>query len=154
MLSEEELQRLFKYAMALTHGESRAFDLVQTTVLKVLKKTPNQPYAYAKATLRNSFFDEQRNDKKYYQPEEDLGPNVVDTNTRAFEDVVIDRDQLQKLLNKIEPQDREILFLWAVEEHTFEEISHLLKVSKGTLLSRIHRLKKKIRKETHDESVS
>ena len=37
-----------------------------------------------------------------------------------------------------------MLYLWAVEEYTVDEIALLTETPRGTLLSRLHRLKKRV----------
>jgi len=72
---------------------------------------------------------------------------VVEMNPRTLEDIYIDQDEITILLEKLNPPDRELLYFWAVEEYTIDEISKLLNTPRGTLVSRIHRLRKKL--DTH-----
>ena len=76
-----------------------------------------------------------------------------------LENTVIERDLLESLLEHVDPMDREILYMWAVEDRSFEEISQITSIKRGTLLSRIHRLKAKIKKanldmESENETIS
>ena len=53
----------------------------------------------------------------------------------------------------MQPEERELLFLWAVEEYTIEEIAHMKQVPKGTLQSKLHRLKKRIKLQQDSDNV-
>ena len=70
----------------------------------------------------------------------DTKEDIVDLNV-DLETLTIQRDEIGKLLEQISPLDREILFLWAVEGMSFEEISKELDIRRGTLLSRMSRLR-------------
>jgi RNA polymerase sigma-70 factor (ECF subfamily) len=59
----------------------------------------------------------------------------------SLEDVVIASHDLESLWPTLEPIDREVLFFWAVEGYSMIEIADKLTISRGTLLSRIHRLR-------------
>ncbi|MGB5310090.1 MAG: sigma-70 region 4 domain-containing protein, partial [Arenicellales bacterium] len=65
-------------------------------------------------------------------------------------DVVIASHDLAVLWKTIEPVDREVLFFWAVEGFSIREISEKLEISRGTLLSRIHRLRKRLSENVND----
>ena len=56
----------------------------------------------------------------------------------------------------IDAGDREILYLWAVEEYSAAEIGHVLDVPRNTILSRVHRLRARLRDAfpEHVEEVS
>ena len=56
-------------------------------------------------------------------------------------------DDLQKALNKLKPEFREVLLLVVVGEMTHEEVSKILNVPMGTILSRISRARLYLRKE-------
>jgi DNA-directed RNA polymerase specialized sigma24 family protein len=44
-------------------------------------------------------------------------------------------------------------FLWVVEEYTMKEISELTGIPRGTLLSRIHRIRKKVASKKLSEGI-
>lgn len=60
---EKLLNRAYRYALSLTHNKDDAFDLVQNTYLKLVKKNKPLLISYFITTLRNQFIDDIRRDK-------------------------------------------------------------------------------------------
>ncbi len=143
-LSEEELlQSGFRYAYALTHHHHDAEDLVQTAWLKL-----HQRYSEVKTkalfftTIRNLYIDQYRRRKRVWfisltSEHEHLSASV-DT---GGENTKVAIDQMLSNLRDIE---REALFLHIVEGYSANEIATLTGRPRGTVLSLIHRSKKKL----------
>lgn len=72
---------------------------------------------------------------------------VVQIDSRSLDDIIVTREQTELILSMLNPHEREILFLWAVEGFTVKEIAGDLDIPKGTLLSKLHRLKLKIKNQ-------
>lgn len=138
--SEKDLNSFFRYALSLTHNEELAYDLVSHGVEKVLSRPfVLKKRAYAKTCIRNKFFDEYKRDKReveYSEEEEGL---------EYLEETHINKDLVSQLLNKLGAEERELLYLWAVEDYTILEISKLKGVPKGTVNSQIFRIKKRLK---------
>lgn len=60
-------------------------------------------------------------------------------------DFLLDRDLAEGVLAELSERDRELLVLHAIKGMTYQELSERFKASRGTLLSRVHRLKKQLR---------
>lgn len=138
------LNRLFHYAFALSGDREQAADLVQDTVEKLLRRPSSgsplsSPQAFAKRTLRNTFYDQCRHRQVVEQHQQQ--PPVALDGERTLEQMVIDEDQLTHLWAQLQPQERELLYLWAVDDLSMAEIAERLNVPRGTLLSRVHRLR-------------
>jgi RNA polymerase sigma-70 factor (ECF subfamily) len=58
--------------------------------------------------------------------------------------LLIQAEEVADLLARLHDVERELLYLWAVEEYTIDEISELTGAPRGTLLSRLHRLRGKL----------
>ncbi len=58
--------------------------------------------------------------------------------------LVIAEHDMGLIWDQLDAFDREILFYWAVEGYSLQEIANQIDVPRGTLLSRVHRLRKKI----------
>jgi len=150
MFAEADLSRYFRYAVSLTENEDDAFDLLQQSVEKYLRSDLSdvkKPTSYFYRIVRNQFIDNYRQKNSRVMEEYDDFNTVVEMNPRTLEDIYIDQDEITILLEKLNPPDRELLYFWAVEEYTIDEISKLLNTPRGTLVSRIHRLRKKL--DTH-----
>lgn len=139
MLSENELNKLYRYALALTNQSEEAYDLVHSAVIKMQGRLILRKVAYAKTTIRHLFYE-----AKKKEPEElvDETPSIDTT----LEDIAINSDQVKVILKELSPSERELLYLIAVEEYSFKEVANETGEKLGTLLSRFHRIKEKIKK--------
>jgi len=147
MFSEEELQRLFRYSCVLTGEEQDAYDLLQDAVETCLRRPPKQQeklMSYSRSIIRNRFIDQYRRKQRYPQDSLEDESVALDMDVRMLEDIVIDQNELDNVWQLLQPLDREILFLWAVEEYTTGEIAVQLEIPRGSILSRIHRLRQKL----------
>lgn len=146
MFSDEELSRFYRYCVALTGNEADAFDLLQDSLEKFVRRgnrgIENQG-GYFFRMIRNQFIDDLR--RKQSQAvelyEED---KVIRLDSQSLEDIAMDREQAEQIMGMLNVQDRELLYLWAVEGLTVQEIADHLDIPKGTLLARIHRFRIRI----------
>jgi len=147
MYSNEQLQQLFRYGCALTTDEQQAQDLLQDAIESCLRQPPNKQAAlmsYTRTIMRNRFIDGARHQQRFPQDTIDDEQITLDMDVRMLEDIVIDENELDSLWTLLEPLEREILFLWAVEEYSTAEIAIQLDMPRGTILSRLHRLRKRL----------
>lgn len=159
MLNKEQLNQLFRYAISLTNNDDQAYDLLQTCVEKYLKANLAEidtPVAYLKRVIRNEFIDQTRRRRFYH----DVGPEAVcrisdenSFNEVTLEDVFVQQSEVAALLGTMQPEERELLYLWAVEEYTIDEIAKIKQVPRGTLLSKLHRLKKRVQLQQDSDNV-
>lgn len=155
MFDKDDLNKLYRYALSLTVQQEAAYDLLQGALERYLKKSSlliDNPNAYLKTIIRNLFIDSERRSK--------LVPMVSlegdDTNqadgsifdspsNSSIDDILINQQQVQQLTKRLTSEENELLYLWAVEEYTTSEIATIFQQPKGTILSKLHRLKKRIR---------
>jgi len=150
-----ELNKLYRYGYALCTNQDDAYDLLQYALEKYLLKSPGfghaNAFAYVRTTMRNRFIDEYRKSTRFPEQEYDDG-SLVAIDETTLEDVVtaqIDFEIIWKELNSVE---REVLYYWAIEGMTAQEIADQIDAPRGTVLSRIYRIRKKIdTKEENDE---
>lgn len=146
-LSNEDYQRVFRYACALGADRDLALDLVQTALVKGLSGTSRKidnPLAYLMTSVRHCFYSEHRRHGGRDQASFDEVEGVIATDLQPLEQMMIDRDALRQAWSKLTPLERELLHLWAVEGHSLEEISAKTETPRGTLLARLHRLRKRL----------
>ena len=152
VLDRKNLQKLHRYAYALTANEADAYDLLQSAIESSLNRPSdnvNKTIAYIRVIMRNRFIDEYRHKQTF--PLENIDDHSpVSMDESSLEDVVIASHDLASLWKTLEPVDREVLFFWAVEGFSMREIADKLEISRGTLLSRIHRLRKKLAAKAGD----
>jgi len=159
MLDKNELNQLYRFAISLTHKDDQAYDLLQSCMEKYLKLKSRDianPMAYMKQTIRNEFIDQTR--RQRFQC--DIRPEVLESinneeslQEHSLEDLYIQQEEVEALLGTMSPEERELLYLWAVEEYTIDEIAEIKQVPRGTLSSKLHRLKKRIQLQQKSDNV-
>lgn len=147
IFDKKELNGFYRYCLALTGDEQEAWDLLQNGLEKWVQHADQevrQPEAYFKRMLRNRFIDDYRRAGR--RPEQSYDDDaVVSMNARSLDDIIATRQEADAVLHHLAPEDREILYLWAVEEYTAQDIADHLEIPRGTILSRLYRLRNKIR---------
>ena len=144
------LQRLYRYGCTLCKDQDDAYDLLQYALEKYLQHGANRKHgsdvAYVRTIMRNRFIDDYRKSNRFPQESyDDSSPVAIDET--CLEDVVIAQADLEIVWEKLDPFEREIMYYWAIEEMTAGEISRQIDAPRGTVLSRIYRIRKKITSE-------
>lgn len=146
---------LYNFARWLTHDQSDAEDLVQETFRKALSSFASfEPETNFRAwmfrILKNSFLSScaklERRMTVAISPEEDEVEVAVERETP--ESILIghaNRELLQSAIEKLPVHSREILILCEVEEMSYQEISEVLSIPMGTVMSRLARARKAVR---------
>jgi RNA polymerase sigma-70 factor (ECF subfamily) len=146
---DELFQRGFRYAMALTHEPDRAADLLQDACVACLAAQAPWRVGYLFAAIRSRFIDRYRRQKlAIVEPigaEEELAQVGAFTDPRDAETLQADLESLDRALGRLRSEERETLFLAAVEGYTAQEIAELTGRPRGTILSVMHRARRKIR---------
>ncbi|MEM6327128.1 MAG: RNA polymerase sigma factor [Bacteroidota bacterium] len=148
---DDLLQRAYRYALSLTHDADEARDLVQDASLSVARRGGPWHAGYFLTAVRNRFLDLRRrpllfdrdvDETTLDDPTDDLAPD--DTAPFAAE-------ALNGALGELREAEREVLYLHAVEGLTASEIGALTDRPRGTVLSLLHRTKKKLRARLGDD---
>jgi RNA polymerase sigma-70 factor (ECF subfamily) len=107
--------------------------------------------AYIRRSIKNLYIDRLRHHQKFQQvnyEESELEPILI-SEANTLEDVLITKQEFQFCWSLMSVDERELLYLSAIEGYTVQEIADDLAMKKGTLLSKLHRLKARLR--THLE---
>lgn len=142
------LERGFRYAVALTHDEMLAEDLVQEACARMVKKKRPWRTSYFFTTIRNHFIDLHRRKKKFplFELDETNRKHISEERLiRDSETIVADVDSLERALSGLSTGEREMLYLFVVEEYTAREIADMTGRPRNTVLSIVHRARKKLR---------
>jgi len=131
MFNKNELNQLYRYALSLCRQDETAYDLVQAAIERYLYKTSvavDKPLAYLKTTIRHLYFDLQRHEK--IVPMVSMDSEAVShieplSDDLSMESALINQQQVLHLISCLSAEESELLYLWAVEEYTVEEISTL-----------------------------
>lgn len=154
MLDKTELNQLYRYALSLTNNKDQAYDVLQISVEKYLRantQAVEKKLAYMKRIIRNEFVDQTRRNRFYQDIEPEALNRVNDERsltTLTLEDVFVQQSEVESLLASMKPEERALLYLWAVEEFTIDEIAKSQQLPKGTVLSKLHRFKKRIQQQS------
>jgi len=157
-----QLEALHNYAYYLTNDETLAADLVQDTYLRVLKneqdfKTGSNIKAWMFTILRNCFINEYRRKKRWrdtpltgieqggstdeeddFEAEQFTAPIGQVTSNELG-------DEITRALESLSNDERSLILLSDLEDFSYEEMSQILNVPIGTVRSRLHRARVKLK---------
>ena len=116
-------KRLMPYAMNLTSSDGDdAWDLIQITIEKLLKNeekliASDQPMAYAKRIMYNSFVDNYRREKRLVSIE----ANEIEITNKGFQDELVEYQEMLRNLQGFDETDQVILSMLGAG-HSYKEI--------------------------------
>jgi RNA polymerase sigma-70 factor, ECF subfamily len=154
-LAMPHFDRLYNFACWLTHDRHEAEDLVQETYAKALKGFSSfQPgtnfRAWIYKILRNAFLNSRTGLMAAAVP---LDPEADDpglpTTQETPESILLQRadwELVRQALEKLPLAHREVLLLCEVEEMSYQEMAATLGVPIGTVMSRLSRARRELRK--------
>ena len=153
-LTPDELQKLFRYGYSLTADESDAYDLLHGAIERTMARgaEPEHPVRYVMRAMRNAHLDRVRRERR--APHVELEEGMMDVSEQVLENEAIATVDLERIWGTLEIEERELLHLWAVEEYTAREIAEQTQTSRNTILSRIHRLRLRLRARFAPEEAS
>ncbi len=140
------LPRAHRFAFSLTHDAGRAEDLVQDAWLAVFRARGPWNTGYVFSAIRSRFIDQCRRERLVAVEPLDETSEISDP--RGFwhrtAEISCINGALDQALQRLRPEERAALVLSAVEGHTAQEIADLLDCPRGTVLSLLHRTRKKL----------
>ncbi|MBT8231280.1 MAG: sigma-70 family RNA polymerase sigma factor [Saprospiraceae bacterium] len=152
MMIQDQIPFLYKIAYKYTSESEVADDLVQETLYKALKnessfKKGTNLRAWLSIILRNNFINEYRK-KSRYTNTDDVTTYVGDKEKYKAGNAGISQMHLEYINNAITqlPDNLKQPFLYYFDGYSYEEISNMFKVPLGTVKSRIHHARKKLKK--------
>ena len=152
-----DLNHMYRYCAALTGDPSSAYDLLQDGLERYLRSDPSRvetPMALLRRIVRNRHIDLCRTDHdKDRDSLEALDRQAVDIGFATLENMVVAEQEVERIWAMLAPRERELLHLWALEGYTAQEVADLLGQPRGTVLSRIHRLRKRLERWRRDEEA-
>ena len=146
---------LYNFARWLAHNQNDAEDLVQEAYLKALRSFASfQPGTNFRAwmfrILKNTFLSScsrlERRMTVAVDSEPD-GPELA-VESETPETILIERsnrEQVQRAIDELPTHFRETLVLCEVEELSYREISEILSIPVGTVMSRLTRARRAVR---------
>ncbi len=150
---------LYGTAYTLTRNGAEAEDLVQDTLLRAFRAIDRFDGAYPKAwlltILRNTNINRAQKKRPYlFDDPDDPAADVVDDVTP--EDLVVEpvfEHAVQTALDDLPPAFRAVVDLVDVNGLSYNEAAEVLNIPVGTVMSRLHRGRGRIRKRLSTESL-
>jgi len=155
-LVEKYKKRAFYIALGMVGNKDEAYDISQDAFIRVFKSAEkfNQeqrffPWFYSIITnlCRDCLLRRRTKESREVDIDDNEYLLVADSNPEA--QVIRDEEakNVRSALMKLDFEDREIIMLKHFKDHSYDEIAHLLKIPKGTVMSRLYYARKKLAKE-------
>lgn len=140
------LDNLYRYCLLFTTNREDAEDLLHSSLENYLQQKTSEirhPAAYIRRTIRNRFYDQlRRQNIIQFEPfNQDDIPSDIENN---LETMMVDKMTIEKIWATMSLAEREVLFLWAIEEKSAAEIGRELDEPRSTILSRLYRVRKRL----------
>lgn len=142
----DQLDELYRYALALTCQRQDAEDLLHACLAEYLDRPRGHvdaPSAYLRKMLRSRFHDGLRRQQRILYESIDDAVLPIDPQP-ALESVVVDAATLARIWRELSPAEREVMYLWAVDGLSATEIALQLGQPRGSVLSRMHRVRQRL----------
>jgi RNA polymerase sigma-70 factor (ECF subfamily) len=151
------LPRLRRFAVTLTGDLDEADDLVQQACEKALIRreqwqSGSRLDSWMYRIIQNQHIDNRRRAGR--RPQGSEGVEVADVPDGLGENVHEHRDMLRKagaIMAELPEEQRAVMLLVAVEERSYREVSELLQIPVGTVMSRLYRARSRIMAQLHTE---
>ena len=148
---------LRRYARGLTANRERADDLVQDTLERAwsrfsLWQKRGELRAWIFGIMHNQFVDQLRAQRS--RPEDSAGDDLPEQSARATQADRLEVRDLDRLLQRLPPDQREVLLLVSVEELSYQEVAISLGVPIGTVMSRLSRARERLSAVMEDREVA
>jgi RNA polymerase sigma-70 factor (ECF subfamily) len=154
--------RLYNFAHWLTQDRSEAEDLVQETCMKALKgfasfRQGTNFRAWIYRILKNTFLTSRAGLRaatlSLDDDEDPLAEPVALGTPESILISTLDQQTIQKALEALSVQYREVILLCDVEEMSYQEIAETLSIPIGTVMSRLSRGRKMLRESLNEASI-
>ena len=141
---------LRRYARGLVSDRDRADDLVQDTLERAWSRFSmwqkrGEVRAWMFGIMHNHFIDRLRAQRS--RPEDSAGDDLPELPQRALQTDALEVRDLDRLLQRLPPEHREVLLLVGVEEMSYQEVATAIGVPIDTVMSRLSRARARLREE-------
>lgn len=141
---------LRRYARGLMSDPDRADDLVQDTLERAWSRFSmwqkhSELRAWMFGIMHNQFIDRIRAQRS--RPEDSVGDDLPELPQRPQQADALEVRDLDRLLQRLPPEQREVLLLVSVEELSYQEVAIVVGVPIGTVMSRLSRARARLRDE-------
>jgi len=147
-LVDEHYANLYRFALSLARDETEAADLTQQTYYRLASRggqirDMRKAKSWLFTTLRREFLSQRRRTGRFTSIDEDGAPEPEAIEEDAVRSA--DASLVMDALGGVREVFREPLALFYLEDLTYREISEILEVPIGTVMSRLSRGKRELR---------
>lgn len=140
---------VYRYIYSIVHAKEYSQDLTHDTFIQIYKNAHlYKGNGHAKAWIitisRNITYMSLRKSNR-----EQVVDYHIDSVDESINDIH-DKMMIEKMMNILRQEEREIIILHVVEGLTFKEISQVMDLKLSTVLNKYHRSLKKIRKSLEE----
>ena len=144
---EDQYDKIFRYLFFHLHDRHVAEDLTQETFLRFLRSRTyhdeDRQLQYLYTIARNLFYQYYRDQAITFTLEEQKDTLVSD----SFEQPLLEQITLWDALQKLSPEEKELLFLRYVNDAPVSVISGMYKISRFAVYRKLNNIMKRIRFE-------
>lgn len=155
---------MYRMAWRWTNDQQQAEDLVQEVLIKLSSRVDeiaglDQPRPWLIKVLYRQFVDQHRRQSRRLEVvETDLEAPAENSESEGQNSLLevpatqdpslqlADAQQLQLALAQLDPEQKDVVLLHDAEGYSDSETAEILGISKGTVKSRLHRARKKLKK--------
>jgi len=154
-LVDDYYERLYRFAYRLSGSAADAEDLTQQTFLTAQTnlhqlREPEHAKAWMFTIMRNTYLKGRRRQKQTDMISLEVAPEPSES---TDESAHLRLEELQSILDELRDEFREPLILFYFQEFSYKEIAEILEVPLGTVMSRLARGKKHLRKRLAPEEA-
>lgn len=173
MLTKKDRQRFERLTMVhlpqalnlarwLVKDPAEAEDIVQTAYMKAFESfhnfTANNTAAWIMTIVRNTAYNWLSKQKRSNnlisfdeimhggEQENETSPYAININPEQVLQIAASKAQLKAIMERLPTEFREVIFLRELEGYSYQEITDITQVPKGTVMSRLSRARKQLQK--------
>ena len=166
-LLKENMDTMFNYSLFITGNRERAMDLMQDTILNILKKkTPYQEQSYFKAwifrVLKNNHINRIKkaglaneiNESDFSSTTDNVISHVFEdarTGPEKISDPIL-RQKILRAFRDMPSEFQDVCYLVEIEGAKYGEVAEQLDIAVGTVMSRLHRGRGFLRRALAEEA--
>lgn len=149
-----EMSFLARIARAMSHSQAEADDLAQETLVKAFRAIDRFdgkfPRAWLTRIARNTAINRDQRNREFLQADDSpIEPEPDPGEVSNPEDIILSQvvdENLKNALDGLPPSFRTLIQLVDVEGMTYQEAADVLDIPIGTVMSRLHRGRERLRK--------
>jgi len=155
-LVEKYRREAFGHAFALLGNQDDALEACQDSFAKAFTAIPGlrelpQFYPWFYCILRNRCLNQiarRQTSERYLEAQQHDAAHAMEAETPChLLEQREDQQRVQRALELLKPEHREILVLKYIQEHRYEEIASILGIARGTVMSRLYHARLALREE-------